>query len=441
MFGCEEQEKDCAGVAGGTSYEDECGGCDANVNNDCVQDCADVWGGNNICGCTDSTATNYNSIATYDDGSCEDCTGVSGGDNICGCTDSTATNYNSIATYDDGSCEDCAGVSGGDNICGCTDSTATNYDSTATYNDESCEYDTTPPTVTITFPESSVSEAVSITCISTDNEGVEKVELWVNDVSTGVTDNTEPYSLDWNTTTYDDGSYVITVRSYDTSGNTTISDPITLFVSNWLLQLNMAWSNFVDGGYDIALGYFNLAKNNVQYNNMDTLSLHSAYGDIYTGIGWCNLRLLHAETARDNFIISQGYELHSFGTSVGLMAAYLELGNGIPIDTTQINLAIEIGHWILSSSMPEEFENDTTINVNDVKFLMGKSYYSKGNYSNNTAEEAGALYWILQLDSFYAYLDENSPLTWNFYNNGEQDYDSFEEVILMIILLLESEYW
>ena len=44
-FACEDKEKDCAGVAGGTSYEDECGGCDANVNNDCVQDCADVWGG------------------------------------------------------------------------------------------------------------------------------------------------------------------------------------------------------------------------------------------------------------------------------------------------------------------------------------------------------------------------------------------------------------
>ena len=95
------------------------------------------------------------------------------------------------------------------------------------------EKDTTPPTVIITFStEDPVSEVVSITCISTDNEGVEKVELWVNGVSTGVTDNTEPYSLDWNTTTYDDGSYVITVRSYDTSGNTTDSDPITLIVDN-----------------------------------------------------------------------------------------------------------------------------------------------------------------------------------------------------------------
>jgi hypothetical protein len=34
----------------------------------------------------------------------EDCAGVAGGENICGCTDSTATNYDSTATYDDGSC-------------------------------------------------------------------------------------------------------------------------------------------------------------------------------------------------------------------------------------------------------------------------------------------------------------------------------------------------
>ena len=31
---------DCAGVPNGLSYLDECGGCDANVNNDCIQDCA-----------------------------------------------------------------------------------------------------------------------------------------------------------------------------------------------------------------------------------------------------------------------------------------------------------------------------------------------------------------------------------------------------------------
>jgi len=50
-----------------------------------------------VFGCMDETATNYNSLATEDDGSC-----VYG--DIEGCTDETASNYNEYATIDDGSC-------------------------------------------------------------------------------------------------------------------------------------------------------------------------------------------------------------------------------------------------------------------------------------------------------------------------------------------------
>ena len=125
--------------------------------------------------------------------------------------------------------------------------------------------DTTPPTVTITFStDDSVSEVVSITCMSSDNEGVEKVELWVDGVSTGVTDETEPYSLDWNTTTYDDGSHTIVVRSYDTSDNTIDSDPITLTVDNsgpaspvsitsityTLTEMTISWNQSTDSDFD-----------------------------------------------------------------------------------------------------------------------------------------------------------------------------------------------
>ncbi|MCH8012142.1 MAG: Ig-like domain-containing protein [Candidatus Marinimicrobia bacterium] len=100
--------------------------------------------------------------------------------------------------------------------------------------EEPTEEDTTPPTVTITSPQdgSTVSEIVTITCMSYDNEGVEKVELWVEGVSTGIIDETEPYSFEWNTISYEDGSYTIIVRSYEASGNTTDSDPITLIVDN-----------------------------------------------------------------------------------------------------------------------------------------------------------------------------------------------------------------
>ena len=62
--------EDCAGVFGGTAVTDSCGTCDDDPSNDCTEDCAGVWGGNNICGCTDITAINYDSTATFDDGSC-----------------------------------------------------------------------------------------------------------------------------------------------------------------------------------------------------------------------------------------------------------------------------------------------------------------------------------------------------------------------------------
>ena len=118
--------------------------------------------------------------------------------------------------------------------------------------EDEAEPDTVPPTVTIISPNdgSTVSESVTITCISTDNEGVEKVELWVNDVSTVITYESElyslfwniisdddssytiiksePYSLFWDVTSYNDGTYTIIVRSYDTSANITDSEPITL---------------------------------------------------------------------------------------------------------------------------------------------------------------------------------------------------------------------
>ena len=47
----------------------------------------------------DSTAGNYNSLATYDDGSC-----ILVCDDFVGCTDPNATNYNPNATIDNGSC-------------------------------------------------------------------------------------------------------------------------------------------------------------------------------------------------------------------------------------------------------------------------------------------------------------------------------------------------
>jgi hypothetical protein len=73
-----------------------------------------------IYGCVNPLATNYNHLATIDDGSCL----------IPGCTDPTAFNYNPLATVGDGSC---IAV-----VLGCTNPTADNYNADANTDDGSC---------------------------------------------------------------------------------------------------------------------------------------------------------------------------------------------------------------------------------------------------------------------------------------------------------------
>jgi len=76
-------------------------------------------------GCIDPEASNYNPEANVDDGSCEY--------DVYGCTNQLASNYNPLATIDDGSCVII--------LAGCTDPEAINYNPSAIEDDGSCVYD------------------------------------------------------------------------------------------------------------------------------------------------------------------------------------------------------------------------------------------------------------------------------------------------------------
>ena len=91
-------------------------------------------------GCTNPAATNYNPLATVDDGSCVFPVVTAG------CTDPRATNYNPTATVDNGSC-----VLPALPVRGCTDPTAINYNSLAAQSDGSCLYAVPVPTTTPPF--------------------------------------------------------------------------------------------------------------------------------------------------------------------------------------------------------------------------------------------------------------------------------------------------
>ncbi len=150
------------------------------VDND--EDDDGVCNGNEILGCTDPAACNYdddpttdtdNSLCTFTDGICETCAGGivvdndTDDDGVCdanevpGCEDHTACNYNASATDSNGSCiyasgcdtcsgqtdgngtvidndSDDDGVCNGDEIPGCTNNTACNFNASATEEDGSC---------------------------------------------------------------------------------------------------------------------------------------------------------------------------------------------------------------------------------------------------------------------------------------------------------------
>jgi len=145
---------------------------------DCDGNCAADADGDGICdaneigGCTNASACNYDASATDDNGSCafaaagQDCAGncladadgdgVCDGDEVAGCTFASACNFDAAATDDDGSCtyaepgltcagacvadDDGDGICNGDEIPGCTAAAACNYNAAATDNDGSCTF-------------------------------------------------------------------------------------------------------------------------------------------------------------------------------------------------------------------------------------------------------------------------------------------------------------
>ncbi len=116
--------------------------------------------------------------------------------------------------------------------------------------------DTSPPSVAITSPQNNsvVNEIVQVMCISLDNDKVEKVELWIDGSFTGIYDASEPYSLEWNTTTYENRTYTITIRSFDVSGNAADSSPFSFTVDNSLsipTASNIASISYGQDGFTI----------------------------------------------------------------------------------------------------------------------------------------------------------------------------------------------
>jgi hypothetical protein len=93
--------------------------------------------------------------------------------------------------------------------------------------------DTTPPIVSITSPNPSitVSGVIPISLNATDNIGIKNVELFINGNSVAI-DSTNPFSFSWDSSSVKNGMANIYAIAYDDAGNKSQSATVAVNVSN-----------------------------------------------------------------------------------------------------------------------------------------------------------------------------------------------------------------
>jgi hypothetical protein len=95
--------------------------------------------------------------------------------------------------------------------------------------------DTTSPTVSITAPiaGNTVSgNPVSVSATAADNVGVVGVQFKLDGNNLGAEATSSPFSVSWNTTPIANGSHTLTAIARDAAGNSVVSTPVTITVSN-----------------------------------------------------------------------------------------------------------------------------------------------------------------------------------------------------------------
>jgi hypothetical protein len=200
------------------------------------------------------------------------------------------------------------------------------------------EVDTTPPTVSISSPVSgqTVNEIITITVTTQDNEGISKVEFFIDD-SLVLTDTESPYEYEWNTTQYDNSEHIVKVISYDNVDNSTESEPILLMVLN-RVEL---WGEY----YSLQTTYLDLESNQLT-------------GEIPPEIGKL-INLIYLDLGGNQLTGEIPSEIGKLTNLTGLYLYDNELTGVIPSEIGNLNnlIYLRLSSNELSGSIPPEIGN------------------------------------------------------------------------------------
>jgi hypothetical protein len=310
---------------------------------------------------------------------------------------------------------------------------------------EEQQEDTTPPTVSISSPVSgqTVNEIITITVTTQDNEGINKVEFFIDD-SLVFIDLESPYEYQWNTAQYEDGSeHIVKVISYDNSDNSTESQPIMLIVDNststpnggnitsvtyTLTQMTVEWEESMDGDFrdykllysetesgvkdtletytDISTTSYTITEFDPLIENWFWVQVTDILGLSSIGTGMTNeidspptpSEIYPIESDNGSFIISWSQNNESDFLSYTLyQSQYGDMSDqsivitiNDNIDTSTI-ISDDLGYFQINTQdiWGQESESNiigTTNIISGIMYIVGESYNSEGSLT--------ACYWV-----------------------------------------------
>ena len=114
---------------------------------------------------------------------------------------------------------------------------------------ETSTTDPTPPSVAITSPPSNaqLADILNVTADASDNVGVVGVQFLVDGENVGFEDPDPPFALAWDTRTVSNGAHTLTARARDAAGNSTLSAPVPVNVTN----SNLFQNEVLATGFDL----------------------------------------------------------------------------------------------------------------------------------------------------------------------------------------------